>query len=76
MKIKYKANNPNKGKTDFDKMYFDIDEYIIKKCDEYKVNWRKLNWDEKMKMARKFGCEKEFIFGMYGREQYKDGIAV
>ena len=56
-------------KDRFNEQFCDIEEYIIRKCEEAKIDWRMM-WSDngfKIKMAKKFGCYREYTDSMYGR---------
>lgn len=58
----------SRPKKEFDEQLAEIEEYIFRKCEERKIDWRKLSWDEKLDLAKEFGCKREYIDSMYAKK--------
>ena len=70
LKKYYRLHNKVKTKNDFQEQFCDIEEYIIRRCEADKIDWRSSwsNWNFKLKMATQYGCRREFIDGMYQKK--------
>ena len=78
MKTRYYQNNIYKGKSDLDKQYFDVDEFLIRRCIENKINWKTLTMEERTRMAKRYGCYREYVDGCFGEKDAmheRSGIA-
>jgi hypothetical protein len=66
----YKHYRPQNLKDSWNEQYADIEEYIIRKCNERKINWLTLSWHDKLTLAEEFGCKREMVDSMYN-EKFK-----
>lgn len=48
--------------------YQDIDEYIARRCEALKIDWTRLGTAERLKLAKQFGCHREFVDSIQGRK--------
>jgi hypothetical protein len=65
LKKYYRLHKKTNQSNDYNEQFCEIEEYLFRKCEERKINWRTLSWTEKLKMAEEFGCKREYTDAMY-----------
>jgi hypothetical protein len=55
-----------------DEGMIDIEEYLIRKCEDEKEHWDGSDWNQKFKMAKKFGCVKQYSDSLAGKKDYDE----
>jgi len=55
-----------------DEQMIDCEEYLIRKSEQEKEPLEVGNWNQKLKLAKKYGCLKELTEGLYGRKDFKE----
>ena len=58
----YKFKNSD---DQWSEQYQDIDEYIARRCESEKINWKALEMKDRLKLAEKYGCKKDFVNSIY-----------
>ena len=52
----------------------DCEEYLIRKCESEKEHWDGSNWEQKFKMAKKFGCLSEYRDALAGKRDFAENV--
>ena len=50
---------------EWSEQYQDIDEYIARKCEDEKIDYRTLQMNDRLRLAKKYGCHREFVDSIY-----------